>query len=78
MKRHRVKLKSRIGLGRRARNILGPLRTDAKTPVSIISMEKFAPGTIYQNPQREIRGALLNAECRKAEAEALSKRHFIL
>ena len=77
MKRHEVKLKSRLSLGKRARNILGLLRTDAKSSVSSIAQENFVPEIIHHQIQRANRNALLNAERRKAEAEAWSKRHFI-
>ena len=77
MKRHEVKMKNRLGLGKWARNMLGLLRTDIKSSVSSIPQESFAPEIIYHHTQRDIRSALLNAECRKTEAEVWSKRHFI-
>ena len=72
MQKHKVKLKSRMGLGKLARKVLRQFRAEVKSPVSSIGQEKFAhvaaPVIIYHASQREIRSALLNAERRKAEA----------
>ena len=72
MRRHEVKLKSRLGLGRLTRKMLRLLKADVESPASSISQEKSAheavPGIIYHDSQREIRSALINAERQKGRA----------
>ena len=79
MQRHEVKLKSRLGLGKLARKVLRLFRADVKSSVSSIGQEKFAhvaaPIIIYHDSQKENRRALLNAECRKAEALMEWQKH---
>jgi len=82
MRRHEVKLKSRLGLGKLTRKMLRLLRADVESPASSISQEKSAhvaaSGIIYHDSQREIRSALLNAERKKAEAlMEWERRRFI-
>ena len=82
MQRHEGKLKSRLGLDKLTRKVLRLFRADVKFPVSSISEEKFAhvaaPVVIYHDSHKEIRSALLNAECKKAEAlMEWQKRRFI-
>jgi len=82
MQKHKVKLKSRLGLGKLARKVLRQFRADVKSSVSSIGQEKFAhvaaPVIIYHDSQREIRSALLNAERRKAEALMEWQRHHLI
>jgi len=82
VQKHEEKLKSGLGLGKLARKVLRLLRADAKSPLSSIEQENFAhtvaPVNVYHDSQREIRNALLNAECKKAEAlMEWQKRRFI-
>lgn len=78
MEKLEVKLQS--GLGKLTGKVLRLLRAGMKFPASIIDQERNAPQIatpvgIYQG---EIRSALLNAECRKAEAlMEWQKRRFI-
>lgn len=82
VQKHEEKLKRGIGLGKMKRIVLRLLRADAKSPLSSIEQENFAhtvaPVNVYHDSQREIRNALLNAECKKAEAlMEWQKRRFI-
>ncbi|TET20041.1 hypothetical protein E3J74_04330 [Candidatus Bathyarchaeota archaeon] len=82
MQKHEEKLKRGLGLGKMKRIVLRLLRADAKFPLSSIEQEKsahaVAPVNVYHDSQREIRNALLNAECKKAEAlMEWQKRRFI-
>lgn len=65
------KLKSKLGLSKLSRKMLRLPRANAEFPVSSAGKEKFAhlvAPIIYHESQNEIRSALLNAECMKAEA----------
>lgn len=79
MRRYKEKLKSDLKLSTLTKKVLRLLRVDAKFSVSSIDQENFAheasPINIYQDSQRELGSALLEAERKKAEALMEWQKH---
>lgn len=82
MQKRKEKMKSRLDIGKLTRMTLRLLKANVKFSVFSVDQEKFAhdssPVNTFQDSQREIRSALLNAECKKAEAFMEWQEHLRL